>query len=309
MEVLCGILFLAVAVLSAYVYVLRRTAAELVRQVGERIEEDTNVGIDISSSDPYMRRLAAELDVQLKLLRREHHRYTRGDQELKHAITNISHDLRTPLTAICGYMDLLRQEDTSETVREYLSIVENRVTVLKNLTEELFRYSVVMSVDSCMEREPVSLNRVLEESIAAYYTALMEAGIEPEIVMPGKEVRRVLNAQAFSRILSNLISNALKYSDGDLRVILTEEGTLSFENHASRLDEVQVGNLFDRFYTVESGQNSTGLGLSIARTLTEELGGRIAAEYQEGILRIVLSFPDRREAHFKNIEGEHNRKA
>ena len=226
--VLSVVLGVIVIFCAAKINSLHRAADELRREFGKRILQDTNVGIDISSSDKKMRQLAADLDQQLKLLRREQIRYTQGDQELKTAVTNISHDLRTPLTAICGYMNLLSQEEVSETVREYLSIIDNRIKTMKALTEELFRYSVILSVDTCDVREDVSLNRALEECIAAYYGALVEAGMEPEIRMPERPVIRKLNAQALSRIFSNIVSNALKYSDGDFLVVLDEGGTISF---------------------------------------------------------------------------------
>lgn len=288
--VLSVVLGVIVIFCAAKINSLHRAADELRREFGKRILQDTNVGIDISSSDKKMRQLAADLDQQLKLLRREQIRYTQGDQELKTAVTNISHDLRTPLTAICGYMNLLSQEEVSETVREYLSIIDNRIKTMKALTEELFRYSVILSVDTCDVREDVSLNRALEECIAAYYGALVEAGMEPEIRMPERPVIRKLNAQALSRIFSNIVSNALKYSDGDFLVVLDEGGTISFSNHASGMDEIQVGHLFDRFYTVESAQNGTGLGLSIAKTLTEEMNGKIDARLRNGVLEILVQF-------------------
>lgn len=249
------------------------------------------MGIDISTSDKKMRVLAADVDRQLKLLRKEHIRYTLGDSKLKNAVSSISHDLRTPLTAICGYMDLLAREETSDTVREYLSVIDGRVQALKELTEELFRYSVIMSVDNYELRENVSLKRALEESLAAYYGAFKNAGIEPDVHLPESDVICRLNASALSRILSNILSNAVKYSDGGFYVSLNADGVLQFKNQAAGLDEIQVGHLFDRFYTVASGSQATGLGLSIAKALTEEMHGRIEAGYHDGCLVIRLIFP------------------
>lgn len=263
---------------------------ELCSQFSIRLKEDTNVGIDISTNDKKIRQLAADMDRQLKLLRKKHIQYTLGDQELKKTITNISHDLRTPLTAICGYMELLSQEEMSDIVKEYLSIMDNRVQALKELTEELFRYSVVMSVDSYDSKEEVSLNSALEECIAAYYGAFKQAEIEPNIRMPKTVVKCKLNKQALSRILSNIVSNAIKYSDGDFSVILEENRTFHFCNKAGKLDEVQVGHLFERFFTVENGRNATGLGLSIAKMLIEEMNGQIEAEYKNGRLHILVRF-------------------
>lgn len=211
---------------------------------------------------------------------------------------NISHDLRTPLTAIRGYLELLREEEQcpdvqSEAVRRYLAIIDERTVRLKELTEELFKYTIAASKPQILEPEEVSINRVLEESISTCYGLFKEHRIEPCIFMPDQKIVRCLDPKALSRIFENILSNALKYSDGDFRVTLRENGEITFENHAACLDEVQTARLFNRFYTVENAHNATGLGLSIARSLTEQMGGEIRAEYRESVLRILIRFPEK----------------
>lgn len=286
-----GALLLINLLLAGKIYYLHRSSLEILDRMEDILSSDTNTLIDISSRDPYLCQLASELNVQLRLLRRQRQKYLGGDQELKEAVTNISHDLRTPLTAICGYMDLLRRENTSETVRRYLELIENRTQAMKELTEELFRYSVILSSQD-LELEPVHLNGSLEESIAAFYGALSARGICPEIRMTGKRLERNLNREALSRVFSNILNNALKYSDGDLTVRLTDSGEISFSNHAAALNPVVVGKLFDRFFTVEAGRNSGGLGLSIAKALVEQMGGSISADYSGEILTIRMAFPE-----------------
>ena len=104
-----------------------------------------------------------------------------------------------------------------------------------------------------------------------------------------------MDRAALSRIFSNLLNNAVKYSDGDLSITLSESGELVFTNSASGLDEVQVEKLFGRFYTVEAARHSTGLGLTIAKTLTEQIGGSIAATYRDGQLSICIVFPEEKD--------------
>ncbi len=193
---------------------------------------------------------------------------------------------------MCGYLSLLKEENLTDAGAQYLGILENRVEALKELSEELFRYSVILSLDSYGEKEELSLAAVLEECIAGYYGAILKAGMRPEIRLTKNAVKRHLNRQAVSRIFSNIISNALKYSSGDLQISLDDGGTACFSNHAADMDTVQVGHLFDRFYTVESARSSTGLGLSIARMLTEEMNGKIRAEYREGVLYFYVWFPE-----------------
>lgn len=282
------ILAMIIMALLVKIRILQKAAEEIENAFADRLITDTNTLIDISSRDKYMRNLANAVNVQLRKLRTERHRFQQGDTELKNAVTNISHDLRTPLTAICGYLDLLEQEETSEAVERYIEVIRNRAEILTQLTEELFRYSVILSSETNMVREPIAINGVLEESIAAFYTALNERNITPNIQIPENKVIRNLDRSALSRVFSNLLNNAMKYSDGDLDITLSEEGEIIFTNTASGLNEVQIGKLFDRFYTVEAARKSTGLGLGIARTLIEQMNGTISANYKNNRLSICI---------------------
>lgn len=286
-----GCLLGIVVFLLGKLYYMKKAAREIRASFANRLITDTNTLLDSPSRDKDMRRLAAELNEELRKLRKQRHRFEQGDLELKNAVTNISHDLRTPLTAIWGYLDLLEKEAMSESVSRYVEMIRNRAALLTQLTEELFRYSVLLTTEENLEKEPVELNRALEESIAAFYAALTERGITPKIRLTEKKIIRQLDRSALSRVFSNLLNNVIKYSDGDLEISLSEKGEVLFSNHASGLDEVQVGRLFDRFYTVETARNSTGLGLSIARALVERMHGTITAEYAEGRLSIRLQFP------------------
>lgn len=288
---LCGILSFIIIALCVKIYILKRSVTDICAELAEHLNTDTNTLISVSSNDRHIRYLAAELNRQLRLLRAQRCRYLNGDRELKEAVTNISHDLRTPLTAVCGYLDLLEQEEKSENAERYLALIENRTEALKQLTEELFRYSVIVSADSEMHPETLDVNSVLEESIATFYAAFTERGITPTIRIPEKKLLRDLDRAALSRVLGNVLHNALKYSDGDLDIALHPGGEIIFTNSTAALNEVQIGKLFDRFFTVEAARNSTGLGLAISKTLVERMGGEITAHYQDEKLSIRIRFP------------------
>lgn len=215
-----------------------------------------------------------------------------GDIELKSAVTNISHDLRTPLTAICGYLDLLMQEPQSPKSARYLAVVRERTDAMRDLTEELLRYSVIVGTTEELHFGPVCLNDILEQSLVGFYGTLSERGIMPEIRISEQAVVRMLDKTALRRIYDNVLSNAAKYSDGDLTVCLLPDGTAHFENHAKNLDSLQTAHLFERFYTVNTARSATGLGLSIAKLLTEKMGGNITAEYNKGKLSICILFSE-----------------
>ncbi len=283
------ILLLIIFALLIKVRLLQKSVRKITEEFDNRLTTDTNALIDISSRDPYLLRLASDINKQLRLLRVERHRFQQGDRELKDAITNLSHDLRTPLTAINGYLDLLDQEEKSTAAQNYLFYIRNRIEALTSLSEELFRYSVVTSLQT-MKLERIDLVRVLEESLLSFYGAMKERDIQPEISLPEEPIWRELDIVAVNRIFSNIIGNALKYSDGDLSVSLREDGTVTFTNTASNLNAISTGRLFDRFFTVETAHNSTGLGLAIAKALTDRMGGNIKAFYNMGKLSIKLSF-------------------
>lgn len=284
------VLIIIIIGLIMKIYLLKKSAAEIEKAFCEKIAEETNTLIDISSRDPRMLELAHSINIQLKELYRKRQHYEHGDLELKEAITNISHDLRTPLTAISGYLQLAKREKDPETVKDYLIIIENRTAALKQLTGELFQYTIAVSENEELPLKSVSLNSALEEAVSTFYAVLKQNKIVPDITMPDKKIVRQLNENALSRIFNNILNNAVKYSDGDLQIVLSADGGITFSNHASGLTEIQVARLFDRFYTVNTARESTGLGLSIAKILVERMGGTISAEYNEKILSIHIRF-------------------
>lgn len=289
--ILTCLLLLAVLFLLLYLLILRHSIREAAEELDEKLKTDTNTLISISTGDRAVRALAAQINNQLRALRKERLRLQNGSAELTAAITGVSHDLRTPLTAICGYLDLLEQESQTATSERYLAVIRERTDAMRGLTEELFRYSVIAGTIEELHPESVCLNDILEQSLVGFYGALTGRGITPEIQMPEQEVVRELDVAAIQRILDNLLSNAVKYSDGDLCVSLTDKGEIIFSNHAGGLDSVQVKRLFDRFYTVETARQSSGLGLSIAKLLTEHMGGSITATYHNGKLSVSVIFP------------------
>ena len=295
MELWCIVLICSLALaalcLLAYLLVLRHSLREAAEELDEKLRTDTNTLISISTGDRAMQSLVTHINRQLQAPRRERLRLHSGNAELTAAVTNISHDLRTPLTALCGYLDLLEQEPQTEAAARHLAVIRERTDAMRALTEELFRYSVLTATADELHTEPVCLNDVLEQSLAAAYGALSARGITPSVQLPEEKVIRPLDAAALRRVFDNILSNAAKYSDGDLAVVLAPDGKVTFSNRASALSRVEAARLFDRFYTVDSARGSTGLGLSIAKLLTEKLHGTISADYENETLRICIAFP------------------
>ena len=178
--------FLTAAGLLIKIRMMQKSADEIRKIFGECLLEDTNMQITVSSGDRHIRRLAADINRELKLLRAQRRRYQQGDRELKEAVTNISHDLRTPLTAISGYLELLEEEEKSEAAKRYLSCIKNRTEAMKGLTEELFCYTIVRTEEP-KKKEETDISGVLEESLLNFYGAMVSAGITPEIQITDKK--------------------------------------------------------------------------------------------------------------------------
>ena len=280
------VLFLLVIIFALLlkIFYMRKAIREIKRGFSEKLYTDTNTPIMLSSHDKLVSSLANDINVELKELQKQKHRYIQGEN----AITNISHDLRTPLTTICGYLSLLDKEEKSEHIARQLSIIKNRTFALKQLVEELFRYTTIISdTENSVYTETV-INNVLEDCISSYYAIFKEKGITPNINLCEQKIVRSVDKTALLRIFNNIIDNAIKYSEGDLTISLFENGKIVFSNHTSDLNEIQIGKLFDRFYTVNTARKSTGLGLSIAKALIEKMDGNISADYSNNVLSIII---------------------
>lgn len=270
------------------VFLIKKTIREIEKSFTYIIESDTNNIVTISSLDKDIKNLTINLNKNLMELRKQKLEYKNGNQELKKIITNISHDLRTPLTVINGYIDLLQKENKNVEQERYIKIIKEKIYELQELTEQLFEFSKTVDVDLEVKKEECCLNDILEESLANYYNQFKEKNIIPKISISNKKINKMVNRIAIIRIFENILSNVLKYSNGNFEVILNDDGIITFSNKANSLDAITVQKIFDRYFTVENAKESTGIGLAIAKQLIEQNRGKITAEYVNGYLIIKL---------------------
>lgn len=270
------------------VFLIKKTIREIEKSFTYILESDTNNIVTISSLDKDIKNLTINLNKNLMELRKQKLEYKNGNQELKKIITNISHDLRTPLTVINGYIDLLQKENKNAEQERYIKIIKEKIYELQELTEQLFEFSKTIDVDLEVKKEECCLNDILEESLANYYNQFKEKNIIPKISISNKKINKMVNRIAIIRIFENILSNVLKYSNGNFEVILNDDGIITFSNKANSLDAITVQKIFDRYFTVENAKESTGIGLAIAKQLIEQNRGKITAEYVNGYLIIKL---------------------
>lgn len=270
------------------VFLIKKTIREIEKSFTYIIKSDTNNIVTISSLDKDIKNLTINLNKNLMELRKQKLEYKNGNQELKKIITNISHDLRTPLTVINGYIDLLQKENKNVEQERYIKIIKEKIYELQELTEQLFEFSKTVDIDLEVKKEECCLNDILEESLANYYNQFKEKNIIPKISISNKKINKMVNRIAIIRIFENILSNVLKYSNGNFEVILNDDGMITFSNKANSLDAITVQKIFDRYFTVENAKESTGIGLAIAKQLIEQNRGKITAEYVNGYLIIKL---------------------
>ena len=294
--ILCVLLAIALIVAVIKIVLLRRGFDELTDNIEDQVSGKTQIPVTLTTTDPHARKAADTLNRELDNLQKERNEYLDGNRKVSEAVTAISHDIRTPLTAINSYLDLMKDETDEELKAQYLERIKSRTLSLSELADELFKYSTSADPSrypvqsSGKETDSIDICRVLEECMLSFYAAFKDKGIEPEIELPESPVYVKCDRKSANRIFENIISNAIKYADDSLTVKLDCEGCAVFSNPAPDLTPVSAAKLFDRYYTVNEGQTSTGLGFSIAKELITRNGGTIESELKDGELSIIVHF-------------------
>ncbi len=261
---------------------IRGIRCELIRI----LESDTNNLLTVDTKNREIVALANTLNIEIKNLRTQRLQYENGNHELKRTITNISHDIRTPLTSISGYIDLIKEN--KEKQEEYIKIIERKTNDIINLTEQLFDFSKTIDISPNIIKEKVCINELLEETLANFYVLFKENNIVPEIKIEETKIYKMIDKNTIIRVFENILSNVTKYSNGNFKVKLDRNGKITFSNKSSSLDATTVEKIFDRYYTVENAKKSTGIGLSIAKQLVELNNGNIVGKYEKGNLIIEI---------------------
>lgn len=298
-EILFGITLVVIIILILKIVMLRGAFKEISEQIDERVKGKTNTPITISTSDSAARKSVSVINSELDELNREKVRITNSNSDINKAVTNIAHDIRTPLTAINSYVDLLAEEKDEEVRSEYIQRLKNRTEYMSDLTNELFKYSV--STDRSLKNAEVNkeitcdIRGVLEDCILSFYNVFTSKGITPSINLPEESVFAFIDSRDANRVFENIISNGLKYAENKFEISLEESGKITFNNDANDLTNVEVARLFDKYYTVKNTAASTGLGLSIAKELVGICGGEISAHLSEDkvfVIEVILKIEE-----------------
>ena len=281
-------LILVIIFLISKIVIINLSIKEIETNIEKILKEDSNRLITISTNNINLKKLANNLNLYIYEFRKQEKKYKNGNQELQKSITNISHDLRTPLTAIKGYIDLIEKDNLNKKQSNYLKIISDKVDILTTLTEQLYDYSKCLDLKDKIKKEKVCINDILEDVLVSYYGLFKQKKITPKILIVEKKIFKYLDKNMFVRVLENIISNALKYSEDNFEVNLLDTGKIIISNKTKSLNITNVKKIFNRYYTLQTGSKSSGLGLSIAKQLIELNGGNIYAKYKNNNLIIEI---------------------
>ncbi|MDF2674078.1 MAG: sensory transduction protein kinase [Clostridiales bacterium] len=256
----------------------------------------TNSKILLSFSNRKLERLAQKININLEEKQKTEIEYKRMDKELRQAIANMSHDFRTPLTSIIGYLQLIEDGKTpEEEKKQYIDIVKKRGSALQLLIESFYDMSRLEAKEYKFDLKPVNLYSIMCDLIASFYNDFKGKGIEPTLDISESVLMVIADEGGVRRILSNLIQNMLRYGDKYVLISLKQQKgrvITVFQNDAPTLSQEDLPHLFERFFTADRTRSgkSTGLGLAITKELVEQMGHNITPELIEGKLSIMIEW-------------------
>ncbi|MDE5747207.1 MAG: HAMP domain-containing histidine kinase [Acetatifactor sp.] len=277
-----------------------------VRQASLDMEEildspQENRILRISTPSREAERLLEQINRYIQYHQRERIDWQRQERQLQEQIENISHDLRTPLTAILGYLELVDGSGLSEADKEALAVVERRSRYLQRLICDFYDLSRLERKNVQLQHRPVEITRLVRETMLSYSPEFEERRLAVELSLPETAVTVLGDREALERILHNLVQNALRYARSRfwicVRKASSTEGEsrvfLEFCNDTDSLTQADIPFLFERFYTADHARpsGSTGLGLTVSKLLAQAMGGAAWAELTEqGDLRLTFMF-------------------
>ncbi|AUM94684.1 TPA: HAMP domain-containing histidine kinase [Clostridium botulinum] len=291
-------LIIFLILLLSYVFFMKREIKNITVQLNEYNNLKSLKNIDVTLFDKEIENLAYSINKHIDINIQSQIKQKRLEEEIRRSIANVSHDLRTPLTSIIGYIQMIKKGNLSkERQIEYIDIAERRAKDLQNLLSDFFELSVIESPDYYIELEEININNILCEAMASFYNSFIYKNISPKIDLPKENIMVIGNEAAIKRVLENLMINIVKHSKEDVYISLKKENDKAVVTTINKCDNITEGDIeliFNRFYkkdTARTNKNgSTGLGLSISKSLMEKMNGEIYAEVHKDLLHIFCKW-------------------
>ena len=296
MYIIIGILAGIIILQSIIIWKYQRQVKDICRQLAFLMKHDSNMLIHREFGLGGIGMLSDRLNDLLELRRKEKRYYQEKETLIADTYTNLSHDIRTPLTSLDGYFQLMEACENVEEQRRYLNIIHERIHSLNEMLEELFMFTKLKNESYRLELTSCCINRILKETVFSYYDDWVRREIQPDIQITEEQLYIDGNKQGLSRIIQNVIKNGLDHGEKKIRIVLKREqnrAVLQISNQVTASEQIDIEHVFDRFYKADAARSktSTGLGLSIAREFVRRMNGEIGAKIEENEFIVEMSFP------------------
>lgn len=300
--VVSSVLLLLIAILLfVYVFFINRQLREISEELLLTRDESYNRQLTVSLMNRNLTRLAVEINRNLDYQKQLKLKSEQAELELKQSVSDIAHDLRTPLTVIKGNLQMLNQSGfVSESGRKYLKICREKTDVLRIMVDDFFELSVLESDHTVAQKKAVNMTSVLTRFIVDQEAVIREHGLTPDIIMPERDVIVSADEEMLNRMLGNLLNNVIKYAKDSFRLSMEvqEIGTqavcrIIFANEVDSDCSIDVGHLFDRTYRGNQARQGSGagLGLYIVKLLAKKQGVEVLAVQEGNELQLLMCFP------------------
>ena len=296
MYIIIGILAGIIILQSIIIWKYQRQGKDICRQLAFLMKHDSNMLIHREFGLGGIGMLSDRLNDLLELRRKEKRYYQEKETLIADTYTNLSHDIRTPLTSLDGYFQLMEACENVEEQRRYLNIIHERIHSLNEMLEELFMFTKLKNESYRLELTSCCINRILKETVFSYYDEWVRREIQPDIQITEEQLYIDGNKQGLSRIIQNVIKNGLDHGEKKIRIVLKREqnqAVLRISNQVIASEQIDIEHVFDRFYKADAARSktSTGLGLSIAREFVRRMNGEIGAKIEKNEFIVEMSFP------------------
>ena len=296
MYIIIGILAGIIILQSIIIWKYQRQVKDICRQLAFLMKHDSNMLIHREFGLGGIGMLSDRLNDLLELRRKEKRYYQEKETLIADTYTNLSHDIRTPLTSLDGYFQLMEACENVEEQRRYLNIIHERIHSLNEMLEELFMFTKLKNGSYRLELTSCCINRILKETVFSYYDEWVRREIQPDIQITEEQLYIDGNKQGLSRIIQNVIKNGLDHGEKKIRIVLKREqnqAVLRISNQVIASEQIDIEHVFDRFYKADAARSktSTGLGLSIAREFVRRMNGEIGAKIEKNEFIVEMSFP------------------
>ena len=286
MYIIIGILAGIIILQSIIMWKYQRQVKNICRQLAFLMKHDSNMLIHREFGLGGIGMLSDRLNDLLELRRKEKQYYQEKETLIADTYTNLSHDIRTPLTSLDGYFQLMEACENVEEQRRYLNIIHERIHSLNEMLEELFMFTKLKNESYRLELTSCCINRILKETVFSYYDDWVRREIQPDIQITEEQLYIDGNKQGLSRIIQNVIKNGLDHGEKKIRIVLKREqnqAVLRISNQVTASEQIDIEHVFDRFYKADAARSktSTGLGLSIAREFVRRMNGEIGAKIED----------------------------